>query len=108
MTQKTKKLILIIGLISIVACGCPGCLLFSNGSTGLVRWLETGEHQQNFSLEMIVGILSWGWMVCLGFILVLIPVVLIIMNLVFKRKKGSLEEIEPTGISKDEPLPPTS
>jgi hypothetical protein len=40
--------------------------------------------------------------------LILIPVLLVLIALLGKGKKEKIEELEPTGVSKDDPLPPPS
>jgi hypothetical protein len=47
-------------------------------------------------------------MLCLGGVLILVPLILAIIGVVMRDKKEKLEELKPTGASKDDPIPPTS
>jgi len=41
-------------------------------------------------------------------LLILVPFVLVIIAVIKRTQKEKLEELEPTGASKDDPLPPTT
>ena len=50
----------------------------------------------------------WGvGLVCLSGTLLLVPIVLIVLTVTKRPKQIEVQPIEPTGASKDDPIPPT-
>lgn len=105
---KRNKTLSILVLISIVLCACPGCLLLF---LSIGNWVETLSSIQTVE-DLIVKIgsvfLRTGWMLCLSGLLLLIPIVLIVIMIVNHNKEPELEQLKPTGASKDDPIPPPS
>ena len=108
MKKDKKKTIMIIALISILICGCPGCFLTMFGITSLMDATGSIDSFEDLLSDLGEGFIEGGWMFCLGAVFVLIPFILAIIAVVIRKKEGELEELEPTGVSKDDPLPPTS
>ena len=108
MKKNRNKTWMIIALVSILLCACPGCLLLIPGFNNLMIVLEQSQSSQSFLGILTDSFLQGGWMICLGAGLVLIPFVLVIITVVKRNDSGVLEKLEPTGASKDEPLPPPS
>lgn len=108
MNNKSNKTVLVLALISIFLCGCPGVGLFIPGVSALVDAIVNADINGSVWDALGAGLLNGGYMVCLAGLLIPIPVVLLIVALVKRSKKKELEKLEPTGVSKDEPLPPTS
>jgi len=109
MTKKdSKKTIMIIALVSIFICGCPGCYFLVNG---LSYFKNSVGEIQNFGdlwIDLTYGLRQGGWLVCLSGLLIQVPIILVIIAVVKRTKKEDLEKLEPTGVSKEDPLPPTS
>ena len=108
MDKNSNKTILVIALISIFLCGCPGLVLFFPGVSALVDALGQVDFYGSVLDAIGNGFLNGGFLVCLAGLLIPVPIVLLIVVLVQRSGKKGLEKIEPTGVSKDEPLPPTS
>jgi len=99
---------MIIALISIVLCGCPGCFLLFSGFRFFPAALGTLNNFDDLFNALAAGILNGGWMVCLGGIFILVPFVLVLIAVLNRKKDVVLDVKEPTGISKDDPIPPAS
>jgi len=99
---------MIIALISIVICGCPGCILLFPGVTSMVDTVGHINTFQDLLADFGDGFVQGGWMLCLGGVLILVPFILAIIAVVKRDKGNELEELKPTGVSKDDPIPPTS
>ncbi len=108
MNKDSNKTIMVIALISIFLCGCPGVGLFIPGVNALVNAFLNADINGTAWDAFGSGLLDGGYMICLAGLLIPIPIILLIVALVRKSKKKALEKLEPTGVSKDEPLPPTS
>ena len=108
MKKGKKKTIMIIALVSVFLCGCPGCYWLVEGLFSLYEVLNNIQGFEGPRTFLFDFITQSGWKILLSGILILVPVVLVIIALVIRSKKEELEELEPTGVSKDEPLPPTS
>ncbi|MDY6867075.1 MAG: hypothetical protein SVT56_04100 [Chloroflexota bacterium] len=108
MGKDKNKTIMIIALIFIFACGCPGCILLIPGVTSLMNAVGSIDTYGDFFADLGNGLAQGGWMLCLGGVLILVPLILAIIGVVMCDKKEKLEELKPTGASKDDPIPPTS
>ncbi len=108
MEKDKNKTIMIIALISIVVCGCPGCMLLFSGVTRLLSAVGSVNTSEDLFANLADGFVGGGWMLCLGGVLIFVPFILAIIAVVKRNKKDKLEELKPTGASKDDPIPPTS
>lgn len=109
MKKKRQKSLMIIALVSIFLCGCPGCYTLAQGFTYFPAAIGSFQSFEDLMAGLGEGFLNGGWMVCLSVFLILIPFVLVIIAVVQRSKnKDLLEEVEPTGVSQDDPIPPTS
>ncbi len=108
MKKDKKKTIMIIALVSILICGCPGCFLILPGINSFMAVVSSIESFEDLLADLGEGFLQGGWMLFLGGLLVLVPFVLVIIAVLIRSKDQDLEKLEPTGVSKDDPIPPTS
>ncbi len=109
MKKKRQKTLMIIALLSIFVCGCPGCFTLIQGFTYFSASIGTVQSIEDLLPDLGVGFLNGGWMVCLSGFLILLPFVLVIIAVVQRSKKDQdLEELAPNGVSQDDPIPPTS
>jgi len=109
MKKKKQKTLMIIALVSIFVCGCPGCFTLIQGFSYFPAAIGTIQSFEDFMANLGAGFLNGGWMLCPSGFLILIPFILVIIAVVQRSKKDeTLEEIEPTGASEDDPIPPTS
>jgi len=108
MKNNNNKTIMIIALISIVLCACPGCILLFPGVSSLMDAIGSINTFEDLLSDIGTGFAQGGWMLCLGGVFVIIPFVLAIIAVLKREKKGELEKLEPTGASKDDPIPPTT
>ena len=108
MKKDKKKTIMIVALVSIVLCGCPGCYFLVEGLFNFYDVLNNIQGFESPYLFLVDSFTQSGWMLCLSGILILVPIILVIIALVVRSKKEALEKLEPTGASKDDPLPPTT
>ena len=108
MKPKRNKTMMIIALVSIFACGGPGCFLFYAGFRQLASALGAVSSFEDLLQETLTGFANGGWLVCPSVIVILIPVLLVLIALLGKGKKEKLEGLDPTGISQEDPLPPPS
>jgi hypothetical protein len=107
MKKNSNKTVMVIALISIMLCGCPGLGLFFPGMSVLIDSLVNIDSYGSALNAVGNGFLNGGYMICLSGLLIPIPIVLLIVALIKRSRKEELKKIEPTGVSKDEPLPPT-
>ncbi len=108
MKKDKKKTIMIIALVSILICGCPGCFLTLPGINSFMAAVGSIESFEDLLADLGEGFLQGGWMLFLGGLLVLVPFVLVIIAVLIRSKDQDLEKLEPTGASKDDPIPPAS
>ena len=108
MKKRQKKTLMIIALISIFLCGFPGCFLLIAGFRFFPAALGTLNNFEDLISALAAGFLNGGWMVCLSGIFILIPFVLVLIAVLNRKKDVVLDVKEPTGISKDDPIPPAS
>jgi len=108
MKNDNNKTIMIIALISIVLCACPGCIFLFPGVISLMNAIGSINTFEDLLSDLGAGFTQGGWMLCLGGVLIIIPFVLAIIAVLKREKKDELEKLEPTGASKDDPIPPTT
>lgn len=108
MKNKPKKSLIIITLISIFLCGCPGCFLLFEGAQRFSSAIGPFDSFEDISQGFATGLLNGGWMVCLSGFFIMIPTIFALVAVFARDKKDELEAIEPTGVSKEEPIPPPS
>ena len=108
MKKDGKKTIMIIALISILICGCPGCYFLYQGFSNFSDSIGSINSYEDLLGDLGAGFMNGGWMVCLSGFLILIPFVLVIIAVVSRRKKKEPPKPAPSGISNDDPIPPTS
>jgi len=108
MKKDKKKIIMIVALVSIFLCGCPGCYFLVEGLLTFYDGVNNIQGSAGFWESIGYGFSQGGWMVCVSGLLILVPFVLVIIAVIKRTQKEKLEELEPTGVSKDDPLPPTS
>jgi hypothetical protein len=108
MKDKKKKTIMIIALISILICGCPGCFLVVGGIDSLSKAVGSINSFDDLLSDLGEGFAQGGWMLILGAVLVMVPFILAIIAVLIRSKIEKLEKLEPTGVSKDDPIPPAS
>ncbi len=106
--MKNTKTIMVIALISIVICGLPGCILLIPGINAFMNNIGSINDFQDLFDDLLFGFSKGGWMVCLAGLFILVPFVLVIIAVVSRGKQKKVETLEPTGISKDDPIPPTT
>ena len=108
MTKKAKKTIIILALVSIVLCACPGCLLMIVGGDFFVKAVGDVQTVGDILNNLGYGLGMGGWVIFPGLLMAFVPLVLGIIALTKKVKEPALEPLTPTGKSQDEPLPPPS
>jgi hypothetical protein len=108
MKKSKKHTLIILTWISVILCGCPGGVLLLLGLVNMVSALGGMAFPAIIIGNQDPGYLQGGWMLCLSGMLLLIPIVLLIISAVNRPKKIEVQPIEPTGASKDDPIPPTT
>jgi len=108
MKKNSKKTLMIIALISIVACACPGCFLLFQGFGNLMEPIGNIQNPEDLLDDLVLGFSQGGWLLCVSAILIIIPFILVIIAVVKRGEPDVLEALEPTGVSKDDPVPPPS
>ncbi len=108
MKKAKKKTIMIITLVSVFLCGCPGCYFLVEGLLSFYDAVNNIQESTSFWEGVGFSFIQGGWMVCVSALLILVPFVLVIIAVIKRTQKEDLEELKPTGVSKDDPLPPTS
>ncbi|MFH1446490.1 MAG: hypothetical protein ABIG43_03655 [Chloroflexota bacterium] len=102
----TKKALLIAALVTVFICGCPGCSLISSGTSAVIDVLSMAGSDPSLWLDAIFNsVLQGGWMVCLGGLIIFIPLILLVIGLVLEKKK-KISKV--SGVSGNDPIPPTS
>lgn len=101
-----KKALLIAALVTVFICGCPGCSLIFNSTSAVINALSVAGSDPNLWLDaFLIGVLQGGWMLCLGGLMIFVPLILLVIGLVLGNKK---KVSRPSGISGKGPIPPTS
>jgi uncharacterized SAM-binding protein YcdF (DUF218 family) len=106
MSRKTSRTLLIISLVSIFLCACPGLALLIPGIDALADLvaMNPAADQAGYARGLLVS----GGLICLSAALILIPVILLLVWLFTRKSKKPYDPLEPTGASSDDPIPPTS
>lgn len=106
MSKKTRRTILILLLVSIFLCACPGMFLVISGVEGLIGTASVGPvtSQEDYVVELVIN----GGLICVSILLIFIPIILFLIWLFNRKPKDSIVLMKPTGASKDDPIPPTS
>lgn len=103
---KNIRIILLTGLV-VILCACPGVFLLLRSMSGLLevlsRFADIGQLTNNETINLLLNI----GLICLSGMLLLVPTGLLIYLWVKRSKKPPLEPLVPTGISEDDPIPPT-
>jgi hypothetical protein len=109
MKKKRQKTLMIIALVSIFVCGCPGCLALFEGLRYFPPAVGTSSSFEDVARGLGAGFMNGGWMVCLSGLLILVPFILVLSAVIQRAGKADdIEELPPTGASQDDPIPPTS
>jgi len=105
MSKKNSRTLLIILLVSIFICACPGLALAIPGIDALIGVVQTsGAGTQE---ELTWDLIQSGGVICFSMILIFIPITLLLVWLLTRKPKDPYDQKEPTGASSDDPLPPT-
>ena len=108
MKKDGKKTIMIIALISIFICGCPGIFFLLQGSKYFLASVGTISSVEDLLSDLGAGFVNGGWQVCLSGLLILIPFILMFIAVLSRRKKkDEVVKVEPLGVSEEDPIPPT-
>ena len=108
MKKSKNKAILIITLITLVLCGCPGSFLALGGFLSLGENLASVVIFGDYLADVQYELLEAGAMICLGGLILLVPLIMVILTLTQRKTKETLEALEPTGASAGDPIPPTT
>ena len=108
MKKSKNKAILTITLITLVLCGCPGSLLALGGFLSLGENLASVVVFGDYLADVQYELLEAGAMICLGGLILVVPLIMIILTLTQRKTKETLEALEPTGASAGDPIPPTT
>jgi len=105
MSKKNRKTLLIILIISIFVCACPGIALLFPGVDALIGVLQTGSagSQADYVWTLILS----GGAIALALLAIAVPFILLLVWLFTRKSKDPYDQKEPTGASADDPLPPT-
>jgi len=104
--SKNKTTLIILTIISVFLCSCPGSYLIANGFKNLTENFQQVTDFGDISDSGLWSLLEAGVFICGGGFFVLIPLVLLIIALVPRKKKVSLTDLKPTGASEGDPIPP--
>jgi hypothetical protein len=108
MKKSKKQTLVALTWLSAILCGCPGGYFLVIGLMSVVSALGgtpfPSELLGNYDLGFFLGV----GLVCLSGFLLLVPIVLLTILVINRSKKTEVQPIEPTGASKDEPIPPTA
>jgi hypothetical protein len=107
MNKSKKQNLIVVTWLSVVLCGCPGGLFLLMGLVNIVSAVGGMPFPAIIFGNQDPGFLIGGWMLCLSGLLLLVPIVLVVIAVINRPKKSEIQTIEPTGASKDDPLPPT-
>ena len=107
MKKSKKQTLMVLTWLSVVLCGCPGGFLLVMGLVNVISALGGMPFPSDLFGNNDPGFFLGGGLVCLSSLLLLVPIVLIAISLINRPKKTEVQPIEPTGASKDDPIPPT-
>jgi hypothetical protein len=102
-----NSIILVITVFSIILCGCPAVTLLFRGVPDLFDGLNQFVFAGDASSNTIINLLLNFGLICLSGIMLLVPLGLVIYLYTQRSKKTPLAPLEPTGVSEDDPIPPT-
>lgn len=105
MSKKKRSTLLIVLLVSIVTCACPGIALLVPGIRALVSVLQIGDvvSQEDMIWDLVLS----GGAILLALLAIAVPIILFVVWLFTRKSKAPYDQREPTGASADDPLPPT-
>jgi hypothetical protein len=107
MMKLKKQTLVVLTWLSVILCGCPGGYFLVMGLMSVVSALSGMPFPSELLGDYDLGFF-WGvGLVCLSGLLLLVPIVLVVVSVVNRPKKVEIQPIEPTGASKDDPIPPT-
>ena len=106
MKKSKKQTLIVLTWLSVILCGCPGILLLIVGLVGIVSALGGMPIPSDLFGDYNPGFFQGGGLVCLSGLLLLVPIVLAAISVINRPKKTEVKPIEPTGASKDDPIPP--
>jgi hypothetical protein len=99
-----KKVLLIICIITVFLCGCPGIGLIIDGLLRLGNaFVGRIQDPGLWGQALAEGMGNLGFLACIGGMAVLVPVILLIVWLVVRKQKP-----KPSGVSGADQLPPPS
>ena len=107
MKKSNNRTVLIFTIFSIILCGCSGLAFLL---VGLSNMADTAARLDSFSriiTDFNLSYLRGVWQVCLSGILLLVPIVMVLLVFVQRSKKTAVTPLEPTGVSTEDPIPPT-
>ncbi|HEY9122345.1 MAG TPA: hypothetical protein VIM80_05045 [Brevefilum sp.] len=108
MKNKRSKTLMILALVSILLITCPGCALTVIGFRTFSESFGSINDLEGFFPYLNYGFRQGGWLICLGGVLIWVPIIFGIIALVKNKKEEIIEPLAPTGASKDDPIPPAS
>ena len=103
-----NKTIMILALISILLCACPGCFLLVPGVGIFIGSMDNIQNFNDLLNAVWSGLTRGGWLICVSGVFILVPFVLASIAVVKNNTLDEIESLEPTGISGKDPIPPTS
>jgi hypothetical protein len=107
--KQRQKTLMIIAIVSIFLCGCPGCFTLFQGFRYFSAAIGSIQSFGDLMRDIGAGFLNGGWQVCLSGFFILIPFILVIVAVIQRGKKAEdFEDLAPTGVSDDHPIPPPS
>jgi hypothetical protein len=99
-----KKVLLIISIITIFLCGCPGIGLIIDGSLRLGKsFVGRIQEPAMWGQALAEGMGNLGFLACIGGGAVLVPIILLIVWFMVRKQKP-----KPSGVSGADPIPPPS
>jgi len=108
MKKSKKNIYLILTLVSVFLCACPGISVFLPGMQAFIGHIGVFRSLDSLFSMIAMGIIQGGWLVCPGAVLMLVPILLAVVTLVMRKESKTLEPPQPSGVSQDDPIPPTS
>ncbi len=105
MSNKKRSTLLIVLMVSLFICACPGFALLIPGVNAFFDVLQTGSvvSQEDYIWNMVLS----GGAILLALLAIAVPIILFVVWLFTRKSKDPYDQREPTGASADDPLPPT-
>lgn len=107
MKKPNNRTILVLTIFSIILCGCPGLGILLIGLGNIADTAARLDSLSRIFTDFDVSYLQGVWMVCLSGIFLLVPIVLVILVFTQRGKKVPVKPLVPTGVSTEDPIPPT-